>query len=139
MDNQDKTYKPKPPVVPNERDIIAGNKIIFGSGFTDYENAEEIFEKQSKSMSVRWWTEHLKYHTSYDWLMPVLKNIQKQGYRVSIHFLMDAKAINCEIYDIKDESKCLAFAEHVFDEVAGLWMFTIAAIKWLKEQKNEKA
>lgn len=106
------------------QEILVGNKLIneFMQGYvTPSPNINRWLEIISKGISIR--DEELKYHESWDWLMPVINKCYKlqdgQGWTKS----------KCLQYflDIRDFMNDNAL-ETVYEEI-------IIFIKWYNEQK----
>ena len=63
----------------NEKEIIRGNKLIIESEHhcTDFtEGRKPMPKSKTKTMNDRFFLETLKYHESFDCLMPVVQSIQ---------------------------------------------------------------
>ena len=87
----------------------------------------------------------LKYHSSYDWLMPVVEKIESLGYYTSI-CKMDSKDAfymkifpNSKTYNYQDKFFQFHFVspiEHTEIRIYAVWNAVIMFIKWHNEQQK---
>ena len=74
--------------------------------------------------------EELKYHSSWDWLMPVVEKIESLGYCFRIEsndiFIMD-----------NETSMELIVADDNNSKIDGVWWSCVEFIKWYNQNKPE--
>jgi hypothetical protein len=68
-----------------------------------------------------------EYHTSWDWLMPVVEKIESEGFTVNI------QDRGCCIY--KKFSHPICTAERWETKIEGIWQAVTSFIKWYNTQK----
>lgn len=116
----------------NELEIVEGDKMIADfMGLRSYikynpiGNNEVLVVYQSKT---EW--DLSKYHTSLDWLMPVIEKIKNMGYNVEVVLTKEYSA--CRIYRGKDKtipSACI-IGKEAYETV-------IQFIKWHNSKERE--
>ena len=117
-----------------EKEIIAGNKII-----VEFDtNAKKITAVMSEKLPYDLW-EHkqqfspvginqLRYHISWDWLMPVVEQIEAKGYNVVIY------TYSCRISDTETEMEQF-YGESDDSKIEAIWLAVVEFIKWYNTQK----
>lgn len=123
----------------SEQEIIEGNRLI--AEFVDYEKesfedepiryyvhnhlicTEDINPWESSSEDWNSWltTEEMKFHSSWDWLMPVVEKIEKTGHMVNI--CEDRCSIDVEI------------DEFGTTKIEAVWLAVVEFIKWYNQKK----
>jgi hypothetical protein len=73
----------------------------------------------------------LKFHSSWDWLMPVVQKIDERGYNVHI------SRISCKITPILEDDNVIAsfVCGDVDKKIELVYDTVVAFIKWYNEQK----
>lgn len=71
----------------------------------------------------------LKYHTSWDWIMPVVEKIEDYGYIVYI------KQEICYIRNKTNSIKNLVYMCH-YPKITAVFMVVVEFIKWYNENKD---
>jgi len=71
----------------------------------------------------------LKYHSSWDWLMPVVEKIESLGYNTQIHF---------DLFMVGDKDSLRNVTEtSASPKIMSIWYGVIAFIEWYNEQSKE--
>lgn len=96
------------------------NEVYQGRSTVSYEVKKEFFPKD------------LNYHKSWEWLMPVLIEIDMMGYLTTIHSFGDSGASMCVVYTSLQE-----ICQDVGDtKLEATYRAVVKFIEWLNEQKK---
>lgn len=129
----------------NKKIIIEGNKLIAESPFGNCDLLnEKVFRYRhwgvdwnNQRASQDWAAEGLKYHSSWDWLMPVIEKIEHcedtndRGY--SFHVCIFDK--DCHIYeDVNDEDPPV-ITQEAETKIIATWKAVIEFIKFKNSQE----
>jgi hypothetical protein len=110
-----------------EQEIIEGNKLI----------AEFMELKRGTTWKV-WngyanFTEYndLKYHESWDWLMPIVENIERIDWNVNINQV-------CCIYDNqhKTTTSGKSISKSGATKIESVWLAVVDFIKWYNQNRS---
>jgi len=112
----------------DDMDIIEGNKLI--AGFMQLETKNRNWDERLVYLYGNYWypSEKLKYHSSWDWLMPVVEKIQSLGGRFIIGDGNRVTVYNKD-YDWRNGSTEDELIECV-------WHGAIQFIKWHNQNKH---
>ena len=137
-------------------DIIKGNKLIAEFLRAKFEYYTPHRQLQTKNLIYVWGSEarifdscghwwrcsftpkdgfswyfptDLKYHKSYDWLIPVIEEIEKLNYEVTIH------EFEVDIYTIPD--RIVRHNEVGETKLEGIWRTVIKFIEWYNKQTKK--
>jgi hypothetical protein len=123
----------------NANDITEGNKII--AEFTGAKIANTNIPNIRKGDRCYWegdrpsyngiHSEELKYHSSWDWLMPVLTEI---GNRTSEELVMYSET--CYWNNFGDNNLPTEFLGYGYPLVDGVWLAVVEFIKWYNSQNK---
>lgn len=120
----------------NKKEISEGNKLI--AEFMSVEDPQ-IY---SWSSNIPFWkvtlttgghfTNHLDYHRSWDWLMPVIEVIEAKGYVVTM------EKHQCQIFDRskKYPEGWIIDADFKDNRIENAWQAVVAFIRRLNENKQ---
>lgn len=111
-------------------DIAEGNKIIaefmvweYRGGFTKIWATPLV---NNKAHLYR--EDEMQFHTSWDWLMPVVEKIEKFGYASSIEGGDSDEGYLCDFIDINNmECSC---ASNYTSKIEAVWRSVIQFIEW---------
>ncbi len=110
----------------DKEEIIKGNKLIafFMNGTVDPDSSVWIINVKGLPFSsgMSFHQEQGEYHSSWDWLMPVVEKIEKENYG----FKMCRKVV--EIYF--DDTKAVIIKEKKSCRLESLYHAVIAFINW---------
>lgn len=113
-----------------EKAIIEGNRLIaefMGASFDDLGNVS--FVMPADGIGLAGCGQHaIKYHSSWDWLMPVVEKIEKLGYG----FVIIGE--QTEIYTNYDGQ---LFVEDGETKIESVWKVVISFIKWYNQNKEK--
>lgn len=116
------------------QDIIISNKII--AKFMKYDDVDCYNCKYTRDcnwiqcgLTPQEKDEQLKYHSSWDWLMPVVEKIEDYGYIVYI------KQEICYIRNKTNSIKNLVYMCH-YPKITAVFMVVVEFIKWYNENKD---
>lgn len=129
-----------------EIEIVEGNKLIaeFMDGVFD-DKIKSLLVTPVKSPAGNYvnWTDKLKYHSSWDWLMPVVEKIQNMGFFVSI--LGDGRLPNtkelptnyCNIFKDNFNLELIIDGGNIpsKSKIDSVWQSIIQFIQWYKTNK----
>ena len=77
----------------------------------------------------------LKYHTSWDWLMPVVEKIKRELYEVRIECLLDMTTVRV-FHNYDDENEISAgYNSEVNNDIKAYYQALVEFIKWNNENK----
>ena len=128
-----------------EQEIIEGDKLIaefmgniysknaeaWGIGNAKIEHKELTI--QGKVYKNLVWAERfekeLKYHSSWDWLMPVVNKIESKGFDVFINGLY-CRITDCGLTDLEIESG------ETTSKIEAVWETVVEFIKWYNKEKE---
>jgi len=116
-----------------EQEILDGNKLIEEfMGNTVYKIRNIYFVKTSEEGSIR--LEHCKHHSSWDWLMPVVKQIGT--------IKVNGIELGTEITGSKDLYGFVVFGTHIYTEDTtmqeAVWKGVVKFIKWYNKYNKNK-
>lgn len=106
-----------------EQEILDGNKLI--AEFMGYPISKVelgFTSKEAKTVMRR-----LEYHTSWDWLMPVVEKIEEFGYAI------DICQNDCNIYENNNSGNFLKELNRR-TKIEAVYAASIEFIKWHKEK-----
>ncbi len=112
-----------------KEEIIEGNKLIaefMGGEFNERQSFVYFKLPVNKAYSV---LDDLKYHSSWDWLMPVVEKIEKGNFGVK----QCRKVV--EIY-IDDTKENIIHSKHR-NRIESLWYAIIEFINWYNKNKDK--
>ena len=117
-----------------EQEIIEGNKLIVEFiGYKFIEDGHQYWRLSDKHLLLE---NELKYHSSWDWLMPVVLKINTMDnfdYSVKI-FTMD-----CQIENSKGEIIVRCECKYNPDElINSVWEAVVEFIKWYNSWKEKQ-
>lgn len=116
-------------------EIIQGNKLI--AEFMGYElyNGLFIHSESETPIGNTFYPDQSKYHSSWDWLMPVVEKMESKGFEVQIGRSLFVKNTNyCMIHDIGN-AFCIEH-EDVADKIIVVYRAVIEFIKWYNQNKT---
>lgn len=108
-----------------EEQVIEGNKLI--AEFMEFQYDRWLFDKQTLAI------EDCGYHTSWDWLMPVVEKIEQHGCIVEIWLSIGG---GCRIQ--KPETKIKSW-QTVYESNNTLEAVWLAVVEFIKYWNNEKS
>lgn len=113
--------------------IIQGNKLI--AEFMGVKMGEPYMWRIGSTVPLT--EEHLAYHESWDWLMPVVEKIET----TEIHGLATASVCiedtECEIKDYGTDSSSFAYEEGD-TKIEAVWKACVAFIEWYNTQNQNQ-
>lgn len=73
-----------------KKEILEGNKLIAGFYYENsfYDDGEDCYCKNEDNSYIKFYIEDAKYHKSWDWLMPVIEEIEND-YSCSVSITYD--------------------------------------------------
>jgi len=111
------------------QEIIDGNRFIaefMGWKFNKERKAYHI--PQTLGFPFKGKVEDLKYHTSWDWLMPVVEKIERLGFDFCI---MDGAIFIRRQYDYWETYQIIP------DKKYAVWLAVVEFIKWYNENNPQ--
>ncbi len=115
------------------KEIISGNKLIVESIFSAYEG-----DVKGKKMSDEFYSKILKYHESYDWIMPVVEAVRDSGFQIQLlafkQFGMPKR--NSENgFRINKGQRIVSFKDESNNMKMAIWRAIVSFIEWYNEEK----
>lgn len=114
-----------------------GNKLIAEFMEFDFSIPSISYDHYDRNGTMEWETRYrkptvddLEYHSSFDWLMPVVEKIASLGYFVEQ--VNCAKYFKCRIWADKDIQRCGAIIED------STWLAVIQFIQWYNTTLTSK-
>lgn len=118
-------------------EIQEGNKLI-----AEFMGIEEIVpcvevDKQYQLIKMKdggvWTWDEFEYHTSWDWLIPIVEKIENEPIDISVVI----KKNKCGIYLYKNtpNEKCLSIWE-ASSKIGAVWLAVIDFIKWYNKNNH---
>ena len=109
-----------------KEEILEGNKLI--AEFMGFTVGEFGFQEPGEEWQQPF--KHLKYHSSWDWLMPVVEKIETLGYGVKIH------GIQCSVNRLlEDETIVQYVCGDVSKKIELVHMVIVEFIQWYNLNK----
>lgn len=127
-----------------QQEILEGNKLIaefMGSSFKTYKKGhirkdsvtvcyfDDGMSPFSGGVSIK----NLKFHSSWDWLMPVVEKIEKD-YWVTVTTTRGISAVS--IHQPKLAYEKIARVDSA-NKIEAVWLAVVEFIKWYNENKNK--
>jgi hypothetical protein len=110
-----------------------GNKLIAEfDGYVYFPNdtlnsIKGVYRKEDRMPML---ANHFKYHSSWDWLMPVVEKIEDLGnYGVEIHLK------SCNIFEASIDQSDLCIEGHFETKKESIWQAVVQFIQWYNNQK----
>ena len=105
---------------------IEGNKLIaeFLNIKVPNERGDKIEEEAIKNGNELWYIDELKYHDSWDWLMPVVEKVESLGYWVN--------RINGDAWIVDNNNIVVINNQMHHGGIEATWLVVIEFIKWYK-------
>ena len=80
----------------------------------------------------------LKYHSSWDWLMPVVEKIEKSEPSTWVEIYGDRKVFTCDITNenqpiIEDEYQVLVSSKSLKTKIEAVWLAVVEFIRWYNQ------
>ena len=124
-------------------EVVEGNKLIaefMGMKFIPHGKWYHLFKPnedcwQPKGFSIWFANKHLKYSSSWDWLMPVVEKIERLGYKTKISF--DDFGTWTQIHyglSVADTSETKALNQHG-TKIENTYKTVVEFIKWHNEYR----
>lgn len=131
-----------------EISVEEGNRLIFFfmgaremSSHTNPKGIKTILSAQLDDLYVKDFERELKYHSSWDWLMPVVEKIEGTCHEHHGYFGVYISANTCTIQATKLRTdQPLASPPHYYDEqisgtkIKATWLAVIQFIQWYQSQ-----
>lgn len=78
----------------------------------------------------------MTYHSSYDWIMPVVKKIKEMKHPVN--FYQSHIQNTVEIYSMVDRHYIVRVSDTIEKPITILWLAVVEFIEWFNKQENDK-
>ena len=116
-------------------EILQGNRILAEfMGFTPLNKEHTVFSSNDflyeREQENNWFDRDLKFHTSWDWLMPVVEKIESLGYDAFINGLY-CRITDSGLSDFEIESLEVAC------KIEAVFSSCIEFAKWYKNQSKQ--
>jgi len=113
----------------NNEEIQAGNRAIAEFlGYGKCQRCDDCGGYQYGALVYR--PDQMRYHSSWDWLMPVVEKIESMGYFNEIEY--EAKRNVMNIYEDNEKGYAkVASAMHT-NKLTAVWQTCVAFINWQK-------
>lgn len=119
-----------------QKEIIEGNKLIaeFMGAEKSFYGDYMIFTIDNPQYTGKINHSDIKYHTSWDWLMPVVEKIEENGCQIEIE-LYSCYVINSE--KLLDEMNIL-FQAHCDSKIKAVYEVVVSYIRWYNPYLSQK-
>ena len=115
-------------------EFMGWDKWNTGTFETPFEDASYVNGEPNHFCEAR----HLKFYSSWDWLMPVVEKIESMSYKVHIN------TGNCEIYscELFEKDNLIInkyygdFKNEITTKITAVWLACVDFIKWYNENKK---
>lgn len=119
-----------------EQEVIEGNKLI-----AEFMGFETIIHDGKLCRKRHWTNESTEYHSSWDWLMPVVEKIEnslKLKYEVEIG--NNLYAVNENLYRciIHDAGNAFHLELESNSKAESVWLAVTKFIQWYNQQYEQK-
>ena len=126
-----------------DNNVAEGNKLIAEfMGMSSYTTEYDTFYKKGQGCTpenYNYHELHLEYHTSWDWLMPVVEKIDSLGYSTTIASDM-RKGITdrycAEVIKPEKITETLLYKYHPTSKIEAVWLAIVEFIKWYNSQQK---
>lgn len=108
-----------------------GNKLI--AEFMEWNDLDLLLDIWTGE-AVQVYVPEMKYHTSWDWLMPVVEKIEKMGYDSRIHGNNSDGGFICDFVDSENNEWGLAITHTT--KIEAVWLAVIDFINYYKTQNK---
>ncbi len=123
----------------SEKEIIEGNKLIAEFMKIQTEKIGYYYNKEFYG-GMAFAISEMKYHSSWDWLMPVVEKIEKLrvglNASVCVEYMSNNQKFNFKIFD-EFYNFSVVKAGNIENKLITIWEAVIEFIKWYNSQ-NEK-
>lgn len=113
-------------------EVKEGNKLIANSPFSN-KSLREAIERDLKNHGEIYAYGGIMYHSSWDWLMPVVEKIEKHGCIVEI-WLSNAKG--CRITKVLSKTKSWSAPVESNNTIEAVYQAVVEFIKWFNQQST---
>ncbi len=128
-------------------ETIDGNKLIaefLGLYVTDFNGTYHFVckdEQKNKDLNQAWLfrLKEAKYHSSWEWLMPVVDKIEGLGYDSRIHNYDSESTYFVDFVDVMNENTEAACVSKHYTEankIQTVWLAVVEFIQWHNKETN---
>ena len=114
--------------------VIEGNKLIaeFMGGWYETKDQPNPYWENIWSEKIYPDTKDLKYHKSFDWLMPVVEKIESLGYEVKIG------RISCQVHEILKQNSPISslVCGNISKKIDLVYDVCVNFIQWYNQNKH---
>ncbi len=118
--------------------INEGNRLIAESRFASDETKLDIIHYMTANNGA-FLTDYigrLKYHESYNMLMPVVEKIEAMGYCSDIRNALDDNTVHVCYFEETFTNKTIVYSDWLPSKIHAIYTAVIAFIHWLKTQEK---
>lgn len=119
-------------------EILDGNRILAEfMGFTPLNKEHTVFSSNDflyeREQETNWFDRDLKFHTYWDWLMPVVEKIESLGYAVLICYAR--VVIECCV--MSDKTVIYKNDNNSIPKIKNAFLACVEFAKWYKNQSKQ--
>jgi len=112
-----------------QEEIIEGNNKLIGKFMGGHDNGQNRWYNIFLGQNGYYWSDQLKFHSSWEWLMSVVEKIESLEWNVNINK-------NCCIYD--NQHKITACGKSITrlgdTKIESVWLAVVEFIKWYNKE-----